>query len=532
MFKSICVSIAGVAAMPSMFAQVNPHELTTACRQWADAWNNRWHKAFPMASASRCFTITGADSGAGMGASAEAFICTEKNYTTGTMVKCVMFDDLYVRLSDELTFAHPYQILAKYFEHRTCASPPRLMVHDMQWVACHGEAGPIALITDKVGEEVLVLGVLIQPKAARCADAIRNGDRTQADDFSENEILADLARELNVDDERDEAHELENMWVDRERAENHEDVVGRRERDMINSHAGTDTGTGIDAKVEEIIQDNPDLTPHPHEVVDEAILQKMHFHRHEKEVDPEVAIDTDLARPVHASWRDAATMGARLLDDTAKAKRDRPVGGTRRLSSDLYELSLVMLEIAGVRSVNLVTWKDPVELIGRIARIDHADRVIFSLPAVEGKDRDLSHCEIIHPAIGVTMLKVKAAMRPRVPSDILRIKMMWEVALTAHTRDPISALSDTLLPCSWCSDDSRDEAIHQCALCLCAWHDSCATKLRAHVQAQAVPEIEQRAVTLPRLFISQGLSRASASTGQATRAPLCKLCQDWSSVPA
>ena len=137
---------------------------------------------------------------------------------------------------------------------------------------------------------------------------------------------------------------------------------------------------------------------------------------------------------------------------------------------------------------------------GRIADIDADSRVIAIVPA--GAKRvplDFSGSEIIHPATGVFMERVKKRERPRLPVHIKRLMTMWRVGLQSDmpehqglqllnqsemlelgTSGAAQALAAGTSGCVFCGSHlagSNNDFIQQCCVCLHHWHMSCSKLL-------------------------------------------------------
>ena len=137
---------------------------------------------------------------------------------------------------------------------------------------------------------------------------------------------------------------------------------------------------------------------------------------------------------------------------------------------------------------------------GRIADVDADSRVIAIVPA--GAKRvplDFSGSEIIHPATGVFMERVKKRERPRLPVHIKRLMTMWRVGLQSDmpehtglqllnqaemlevgTSGAAQALVAGTSGCVFCGSHlagSNGDFIQQCCICLHHWHMSCSKLL-------------------------------------------------------
>ena len=122
-------------------------------------------------------------------------------------------------------------------------------------------------------------------------------------------------------------------------------------------------------------------------------------------------------------------------------------------------------------------------------KLDDQDRVIYSMslrvvPASYAEDT------IVHPAVGIRMLKVKGSLRPEMPAGIRRLQRMWSAA--AHvTEEPA---------CVLCRKAGGKEApVKVCVLCMAPMHLPCAALLHCKFTA-AVAEKTRFTSELPPLL--------------------------------
>ena len=174
------------------------------------------------------------------------------------------------------------------------------------------------------------------------------------------------------------------------------------------------------------------------------------------------------------AWAATAQEGLRVLRTRHDAAAELAPGHNQNMSL------LAGTTDTGEPTVKFVSWVFAETLKGREVQLDYLRRAIYSVPArVPCLDYSMWH--IVHPAIGVCMLKEKGGSRPEVPADILRLKDMWQSAQTAHSNGNIAALWPSCgVVCQLCGvDDNKDVA--ECALCQHAWHRTCGCAAAAHL---------------------------------------------------
>ena len=155
-----------------------------------------------------------------------------------------------------------------------------------------------------------------------------------------------------------------------------------------------------------------------------------------------------------------------------------------------------------------VTWVSETMRIGRRVNLDSANGVIFSVPA-RIRSENFSTAEVIHPCVGVRMLKNKGMQqRPTMPTAIRRLREMWEVALASKHEGPAEGIETTLTGCCVCSrcvlglHDTLDMPEKTCPLCLLTMHECCSQRVaklsRLDMQKQLRPARTQ--AVIPALF--------------------------------
>ena len=149
-------------------------------------------------------------------------------------------------------------------------------------------------------------------------------------------------------------------------------------------------------------------------------------------------------------------------------------------------LSLVEQQLAetGEISLQFVHWGSAGghDRYGRPVALDENSKVIFSVPSAVKK---VSYADalIVHPDVGVRMLKVRKPERPPVCTEVLRLKQMWAVASTRRSLQEFNAadVADDVsfafgsgqqgLVCCVCSQ----AATEQCPMCLLGYHGACSS---------------------------------------------------------
>jgi hypothetical protein len=148
------------------------------------------------------------------------------------------------------------------------------------------------------------------------------------------------------------------------------------------------------------------------------------------------------------SWKKHFLLGLEVLEGRAAAMRaiatlGVPLGGTW----EDREVSLVAINIAGVgRSVEYVHWRTmPTSSTygeARIVSIDGAcgieDGIQYLKYPAFGVVLDLNSkkfsVSVVHPAIGVHLIRRPGKFRSQAPPLIRRLKYMWEIALQSQLR--------------------------------------------------------------------------------------------------
>eukprot|EP00959_Pyramimonas_sp_CCMP1952_P197998 4141607-Pyramimonas_sp.AAC.2 len=306
-----------------------------------------------------------------------------------------------------------------------------------------------------------------------------------------------------------EADDLENEWMESDQKELDEEGALAREKALVAANASTFGVHNAEADPEggsqprDALGGSEDLLRRieaRYDELDEGL-----------EVDPvELQHDASLAEVAFGSISDAATDGthATLLktllcnlthpghmedamrmwfaafQDSVRVLRQRqscmeggnqPLGGVLGPpGSDTFYPQLSALELegwpVGERCVRLVHWTDPSRRVGRIPQLRTGDgesilsftdfsarardvgvHVVWSVPRQDNNKSFVGAIKsVVHPAIGIRMLKTKID-RPRVPIDVIKLCDMWEHAISCITGvalDSWTSTHDVLKPSS------------------------------------------------------------------------------------
>eukprot|EP00959_Pyramimonas_sp_CCMP1952_P042004 878365-Pyramimonas_sp.AAC.1 len=81
----------------------------------------------------------------------------------------------------------------------------------------------------------------------------------------------------------------------------------------------------------------------------------------------------------------------------------------------------------------LVHWRAPGIREGQPVYLDNHQRAIFSMSILPGLHfRAMPNAMVVHPDVGIRMLKAKAEGRPTLPANMFRLKRMWNTGLEAQ----------------------------------------------------------------------------------------------------
>lgn len=182
--------------------------------------------------------------------------------------------------------------------------------------------------------------------------------------------------------------------------------------------------------------------------------------------------------------------------------------------------------------VRLVQWTRHNVSMGREVFLDDLDRIICPVNFAS-RPRHFVDRDIILPAVGEGVRRVKKAHRPYLPQHALRLFRIFKLAVSLQSRDvDEQVLFDDAEQCA-CSICGHTHApVEQCALCMLSAHTSCATSV-THATRQrsttfsCVPRLPLR--QLPNIILgstepASGSSTARVAVGSSWGSFLGILC--------
>lgn len=215
-----------------------------------------------------------------------------------------------------------------------------------------------------------------------------------------------------------------------------------------------------------------------------------------------------------AEWAEGALSSVAVLIDRAVAMADlspNSFGADRRSSPNMSLMMHRRPEAQHERTVSLVHWRDPCALVGQRVALDADRGVIWSIP-VKMPFFTLVDPIIILPDVGVAMRhRSKTMGRPTMPSQVLRLKQMWEVALVNQTE--LDRYGTWFDPCIVCRASSATE-LSRCPLCLQVFHLSCWARVFEASARMPCPECPPH-FEVPGIFCREYFSDQSAPCAEA-----------------
>ena len=218
------------------------------------------------------------------------------------------------------------------------------------------------------------------------------------------------------------------------------------------------------------------------------------------------------------AWHDSMKLSASAL--LIRAHTTAALGENRQVSLMLRALS------DGSCSVDFVHWSNVKLCEGRILQLDSSNGIVCPLYFMQSS-LSLAGAQIVHPACGVTVRKVKKADRPQVADEFVRLQHMFRVAANSHTceAEQVLAFQDRqLVTGDICSCTACGQATaKRCACCLLGWHDECADATSASIRKSPIPENGLRLSTIPEIFVVAPLLQSSpSSSSMPSSAPITR----------
>lgn len=116
--------------------------------------------------------------------------------------------------------------------------------------------------------------------------------------------------------------------------------------------------------------------------------------------------------------------------------------------------------------------------------------------------------DIIHPAVGTAMEKLRGAARPDVSERIMRLYTMCRTAAT-----PYNAALNASYFCNACGRSAIDiesGPINHCAICLNTWHVSCESSMAASWSAASRERLPELLPGLPNCIVTANICKMCA----------------------
>ena len=175
-------------------------------------------------------------------------------------------------------------------------------------------------------------------------------------------------------------------------------------------------------------------------------------------------IDDEVYLEQLARWHSRCTNGLSILSEREMA--------CNRMNRETLGPDLSLVEAGGEHEVFWVKWQSGMGgRTGQRVVLDTQQRVVFSPVSLHGW-RDLRDACIVHPNVGVEMMKVTARFRLTMPVTKCILKKMWEVSLYGD----VAALA----PCELCGLSNKGlNPASTCPVCLSSLHPECAEKVMA-----------------------------------------------------
>ena len=202
------------------------------------------------------------------------------------------------------------------------------------------------------------------------------------------------------------------------------------------------------------------------DIIEAALLEEdLRASLYEQDLETEhldLRSDFDIRAETHCKeWHSTAAEGIRIFSDRVDA--------IARVDDLLGKDQNVALLVADDGVVQVVHWVGPVRenRLGRAVRLDNKNRLIYAVASQVPK-RSFAHCTIVHPNVGVRMLKHEAAFRAQLPADKVKLKAKWQRIINWEGSKPVGCCSICVL---------GDADAFQCALCDCTYHSQCSEKI-------------------------------------------------------
>ena len=538
-------SVPGKDVISAEYPKLMPSKHPQHTLAWAACYNLLWYRESKKdKAAGRLSAVTFGKLAEGQA----AYVCADKSYSTGRFLMCELKLEtgmLNVRLP--MRFTSSLDLFASWHDHvhGGSAGPRKVYVRKIPYAWEIGESGlqmraecHAAAVMFKLSE----VARLPQPQVQRAvqrdaavgaAEAPGGGPARSCPEAggvggsrSLEEVLEQVVDSSSLDAELLESAEVRKLTEamleevtgfcdgdDQDHAQTAkleaeelcESAVRRREQELIAN--ALQRGADLDSNnmklaVDKLLEDHPGMLREDAFVEtalnSDRVLGSVSYESYEAAaLEPRVQ-DASEAYPC---WEEAASYGISVLVDRAQACATREVG-------ELGQLSMVACVAEGEGSaVVLVSWASASQRRGRIASLDNENRVKWTMPVGANREPlDFSSSQIVHPAIGVRMVRLrgpKGALRPHLSADMTRLLAMWRTAQSSRDQELLEASALSAMcadACKYC--DLRSGAVTTCAICLLPWHRACSEKL-ANANTALIGNLPPVELELPEEFADE-----------------------------
>lgn len=523
-----------------------PKLIPTRCLQhqslWGACYNLLWHRGTKQDRADGiCIALVFGK----LGEDKPAYVCAEKSYSTGRMLVCdIIHETQLLRVRTPMTFVSSVELFTSWYGHvhdgpngfrkvfvrkvpyewgttaeglqmhAACDAASVMfklshVVHVQNPRAQHGEgdqvpfgggeAVPAATPgSDEAGEARTLEEMLEQIKEDG------EGISSSMLESSELKAMADVMMEemAGFHDQHDDEHDKETKLEGTDLCEG---IIRRREQDLVDQAVRNGArldGSALAPAVANLLDRHPDMTLEE-AYTDAALSSEQVIGNVSYTAVPDTRPSDDIQ--AYRCWLEAADEGIRVLLERATACQTVQVGENR-------QLSMVASFASGEGgAVMLVNWVCPETRQGRIASLDHENRIKWTMPVGPQKlPTDFSFATIVHPAVGVRMVRLrgpKGVLRPSLPVDMQRLMAMWRTAQSAQDRGLLdnrqtssaAGSADTFGDaCKLCG--SPEGNLILCAVCQLTWHWACAEQLVRRRRA-IIGNLPRSELELPEEFV-------------------------------
>jgi hypothetical protein len=237
-------------------------------------------------------------------------------------------------------------------------------------------------------------------------------------------------------------------------------------------------------------------------------------------------------------WRAGALLSMEVLAARRVAMEHDQLGGGDPLEPTMSMMVLTWPDRGA--SCEFVKWWLLTTRKGRCVHITNDKRAKWPTEANPAfQVRDFSASEIVHPDLKLKLLH-RGGVQPQIKESFLRLREMWDTALTMQamrllSEDTPPCPSASFSDCLWCHHTSSftdlapvvSDPVRKCSLCLLDWHRTCCVRLSSgsHWLDTCADMLEPDADSLPDVF--KKASDSANDSDPSVADPICSLCRLW-----